>query len=171
MRKISSMLILLMIVGLATSAFAIEMVGTWGVQIRKSALDGKETLLIVTASDNGNIGIRCDGAFTDVFFSLDRNPYMGRDAQSMPFSVDGGRVQRISVMPTDDGERLVLSAKKNIADAVFIHDWLIDRERFVFQLSPHNRGPHEVVLDIRGLREAISPYRHLCPEFVFPPKP
>ena len=170
MRKIllSSALIL----SLATSAFAAKMVGKWAV-----ALDGSKTAAFLVASkskeifNEGTLGIRCNGKKTDVIlrtpgvYLYNPGPWKHEDKGpiTIRYSVDGGSLENIRATPpgSGGGEAVFLAN-----GASFIKK-LIDSKQIVVQFT-HLAKNKELIFEIEGLREAISPYISMCPGVVLP---
>jgi len=161
-------LILALAMGLASTAIAQESqesVGKWVVNARKSALDGGESVGLIAHSNSGGLIIRCNGKEIDVLFSI-AGAYLGKRSQTIAYSVDDGAVQKIPVSPSDDGRAAFVDP--GILAAPFIMKDLIGHNKLVYQLTPYQKKAQEVILDIEGLREVISPHIGLCPGLILP---
>ena len=168
MRRLFSMLALLAAVGLAASASSAEGTGNWTVDVKKSALDGSETVSFATIADKGcALFILCDGKDTDVAFVMLRH-FFTRGEQTMPYSVDGGPVQNIKVTTANGGA--FITPRTNANRAQFINGALIDRDKLVVQLTPR-QGKQELIFEVGGLREIITPHLHLCSGLTILDKP
>jgi len=153
------MLILLIIIGMATPAFAAQRVGDWVVQEQESAIDGSETIRIFAGSN-------------DAILVLETRIVGGEARRDRPRVVMSGvtlwkgETNRIRYntcqqrLPHGPLVASVSNAQKEgfdlaLSPSTFIRQ-LIDCERIAFQIITPRRTYPEVVLNIRGLREAME---------------
>lgn len=156
MRKILMALVLVLIA--ITPSLAMEMIGKWGVDISKSALDGTQTVILVTRPEGGEkgaLGIRCMEK-TDIF--IDIESYMGGDSQTMRYRVDDGPIKQIIVNPTTDGRALVISGRAE----EFVKKELLGHKKLVLSVTGYRKRATERIFDLTDLDDAVAPHRKIC---------